>query len=110
MPVNNRALCCITDSLQESCLSCICPAYDKDSELGVWKLTMGLLGVYWIDDDVSKSTLLDVHRIGSVRGKQVTRIYLIRFNDWKSTMGSLGVRRCSGVRGKPEQESLIVSF
>jgi hypothetical protein len=51
-PVNNGTLRCFTDSLQDGCLACICPSYNKDTELDLWKTRTGLLGVHWSDGGV----------------------------------------------------------
>ena len=46
-PVSNGALRCFTDSLQDRCLSCVCPSYNQNSELDLWNSTTGLLAVHW---------------------------------------------------------------
>ena len=43
---NNGTLRCVADSLQYGCLACVCPSYDKDSELDIWNWTTGLFGVH----------------------------------------------------------------
>ena len=45
--VNNGTLCCVTDSLQYGCLACVCPSYDKDSELDLGKWTARMFGVHY---------------------------------------------------------------
>jgi hypothetical protein len=45
--VNDGTLRCFTDSLQDRCLSCVCPSYNKDPEWDVWNLSFGLFGVHW---------------------------------------------------------------
>ena len=71
---NNGALCCVTDSLKDGCLACICPPYDKHSELDLWNPTTGL-GVHWSDggkqEDVDRfdpeSSIDNPHdRVGSL--------------------------------------------
>jgi hypothetical protein len=47
--VNNGTLRCFTDSLQDRCLSCVCPSYNEDSERDVWNSSFGLLSVHWYD-------------------------------------------------------------
>ena len=46
-PVNNGAFRCFTDSLQDRCLSCVCPSYDQNSELDLRNSTAGLLVLHW---------------------------------------------------------------
>ena len=46
---NNGALRCFTYSLQDGCLACICPSYDKHSELDLWNSRLGLFRVHWSD-------------------------------------------------------------
>ena len=47
-PVYSGALRCLTDSLQNRRLSCVCSSYNKDSELDVWNVTRGLFCA-WLD-------------------------------------------------------------
>ena len=49
MLLNNGALRCFTYSLQDGCLACICPSYDKHSELDLWNSRLGLFRVHWSD-------------------------------------------------------------
>ena len=47
--VNSGALRCFADPLQDRCLSCVCPSYDKHSKLEIWDSTTGLFSVHWCD-------------------------------------------------------------
>jgi len=48
LTVNGRAVCCVTNPLQDCCFSRICSSYDEDSELDVWN-RVGLFRIHWID-------------------------------------------------------------
>ncbi len=45
--VNDWALCCITDPLQDGCFTRICSSYDEDSEFDLLNSRAGLIGIHW---------------------------------------------------------------
>ena len=49
--VNNWAVCCVTNPLQDGCFSRICSSYDEDSELDLWDVRAGLCGTHWFGID-----------------------------------------------------------